>query len=141
LVKIILTLLFPVLIFGGDYEDIDWEVDYSDAIKVAKYQNKPVMVLITTKRCKWCKKLKNRTLSNDTIIGKLNSNFVAVEVTRRKDDYPYKKLRARAVPTIYFLDANGKPLMKPVIGYWNIKNFNSYIKFATRKAIKKGYLK
>jgi thioredoxin-related protein len=135
--KFILLFLTSIVLFAGDYEDIDWEIDFKDAMKVAKYQKKPTMVLITQKRCKWCKKMKKKTLSNDAIIDRLNENFVTVEVTRRKDDYPHKELRARAVPTIYFLSADGEKLMRrPVIGYWNVENFMSYINKAEKNAMR-----
>jgi thioredoxin-related protein len=131
-----ILLISSMTLFSGDYEDINWESDFSDALKSAKFQSKPTMVLITTKRCKWCKKMKRKTLGNEEVIGRLNSNFVTVEVTRRVDDYPYKELRARAVPTIYFLSAEGKPLMRPVIGYWNVENFLSYINRAEKQAMR-----
>lgn len=129
---IITTLLFTFA-YGGDYEDIEWSFDYEEAVQTGLKQDKPIMVLITSKRCKWCKKFKAKTLSNDKIINRLNNDFITVEVTRKKDDYPYKKLRARAVPTIYFINKNGKPVMRPVIGYWSIENFNSYLDDAQRK--------
>jgi len=126
-------VFLSTLAFGSEYDDIDLKVDYDEVVEFSKIQNRPAMVLITSKRCKWCKKFKKRTLSDDKIINRLNENFVVVEVTRKKDDYPYKKLRARAVPTIYFIDGNGKPFMRPVIGYWNIENFNSYLNDAERR--------
>jgi len=129
-------LLLPFIVFlsyGGEYDDIDLKVDFEEAVDIGKVENKPIMVLITSKRCKWCKKFKKRTLSDDKIINRLNDKFEVVEVTRKKDDYPYKKLRARAVPTIYFLNSDGKPFMRPVIGYWNIENFNSYLNDAERR--------
>ena len=131
-----LFLILPILTmfsFAGEYDDIELKIDYDEAISIGKIEGKPVMVLITSKRCKWCKKFKKKTFSDDKIINRLNENFSVVEVTRKKDDYPYKKLRARAVPTIYFLNSNGKPFMRPVIGYWNIENFNSYLSDAERK--------
>jgi len=43
-------------------------------------------------------------------------------------------LKVRAVPTIYFIDSEGDPIMKPVVGYWDIENFQSYLDDAERKA-------
>jgi len=128
--------LLPIIVFlsyGGEYDDVDLKIDFEEAVEMGKIENKPVMVLITSTRCKWCKKFKKKTLSNDKIINRLNDKFSVVEVTRKKDDYPYKKLRARAVPTIYFVGADGKPFMRPVIGYWNIENFDSYLDDAERR--------
>jgi len=130
-------LLILVILFtysqAGEYDDIDLKIDYEEAVEIGQIDKKPIMILITSKRCKWCKKLKKKTLSNDKIINRLNENFSVVEVTRKKDDYPYKKLRARAVPTIYFLGSNGKPFMRPIIGYWNVENFSSYLDDAERR--------
>jgi len=131
-----LLLLLSVsdsILSAGEYDDIDWADSYQEALNLAKAENKNVMVLITSKRCKWCKKLKRKTLSKDSIINKLNSNFISVEVTRKRDDYPYKTLRARAVPTTYFLTPEGKTIMRPVIGYWNPSNYLSYLKDVDRR--------
>jgi thioredoxin-related protein len=132
-------LLFTFLIFslnslfGSSIKDINWEYSYEDALKEAKKQNKYVMVLITSKRCKWCKKLKYRTLSNAKVINTLNDKFISVEITRNVDDYPKRELRARAVPTTYFLTPNGKKIMKrPVIGYWNVTNYLSHLNVVDR---------
>ena len=113
---------------GADFYDINWEDSYKEALAEAKIQNKYVMVLITSKRCKWCKKLKRYTLTNDAVVNRLNDKFISVELTRKRDDYPQKELRARAVPTTYFLDADGNKIMnRPVIGYWNVRNYLSQL--------------
>jgi thioredoxin-related protein len=127
------VILISTSLSGGDYDDIDWADSYKEALHLAKANNKYVMVLITSKRCKWCKKLKRKTLSSDPVIEKLNSKFVSVEVTRRKDEYPHRKLRARAVPTTYFLTPDGRAVMRPVIGYWNRTNYLSYLDDVDRK--------
>ena len=131
-IVILLAIIF-LFSYAGDYEDIDFKIDFEEAIEIGQIENKPTMVLITSKRCKWCKKLKTRTLSNDKIINRLNDKFTVVEVRRKQDDYPHKKLRARAVPTTYFVDFQGKPFMRPIIGYWNTENFSSYLDKAERK--------
>lgn len=132
-ITVFLLLLSFLQSSESSYKDIDWSINYRDAIKTAQHKNRPVMVLITSKRCKWCKKLKYETLSNEAIIDRLNDNFVTVEIDRYKRNYPYKRLRVRVVPTIYFLDKNGKPLMRPVIGYWSAENFNSYLDDVERR--------
>ena len=132
-----IVLLSFFYLFGGDYHDIDWALDYRDAIKEAKSSKKSVMVLITSKYCKWCKKLKRETLSNDIVIDRVNREFVAVEVRRGAKNYPYRHLRARVVPTIYFLYNNGKPIMRPVRGYWSVENFLSYLDDAQRRMARK----
>jgi thioredoxin-related protein len=134
----VVSSIFSISLFGNsaDFEDINWNADYEEAINIAKIDKKPTMVLITSTRCKWCKKMKEKTLSNENIIGRLNSKFSTVEVTRKSDEYPEDVLRARAVPTIYFLDTDGKPMMRPVVGYWNVENFQSYLDDAEKVAKK-----
>ncbi len=129
-------MLFSINLFSDSYKEIDWSIDYRDAIHTAQTSNKPIMVLITSQRCKWCKKLKLETLSDEVIIDRLNDNFVTLEVTRGQKTYPYRHLRARVVPTIYFLTKNGKPIIRPVRGYWGVENFNSYLDDVKRRLSK-----
>ncbi len=136
--KITNLFIYVIIIIGalhgGTYKDIEWNNDYNDAIASAEVKNRPIMVLITSPQCKWCNKMKHSTLSDDEVIARLNSKFIIVEITKGEGDYPQSVLKARAVPTIYFIDNDGDPIMKPVVGYWDIENFKSYLDDAERKA-------
>lgn len=129
--KILLLALLSAALFGAE---IGWEDTFAAAQAKAKKESKPMLVIITTEQCRWCRKLEATTLSDDEIITKINTRFVPVHVTRDKSIYP-KTLSAKMVPMSYFLDGNGKVLYS-MPGYWPVEDYQSILDDALRKAKK-----
>ncbi len=111
--------------------DIAWNDTYEQAQAKAKKESKPLLVLITSEQCGWCRKFEATTLQNEDVISKLNSKFVAVHVTRDKSIYP-KNLSAKMVPMNYFLDANGKVIYS-MPGYWPVEDYQSILDDAIQR--------
>lgn len=111
--------------------EIVWNDTYEQAQMKAKKESKPLLVLITSEQCGWCRKFEATTLQNEDVISKLNSKFVAVHVTRDKSIYP-KTLSAKMVPMNYFLDANGKVIYS-MPGYWSVEDYQSILDDAILK--------
>lgn len=112
--------------------DIAWQESYASAQSKAKKESKPMLVIITTEQCRWCRKLESTTLSEEAIISKINTHFVPVHVTRDKSVYP-KTLSAKMVPMSYFVDGNGK-VIHSMPGYWSSEDYDSILDDALRKA-------
>ncbi|HLD24073.1 MAG TPA: DUF255 domain-containing protein [Sulfuricurvum sp.] len=129
--KIALLTLLMANLFGAD---IAWNDTFASAQAKAKKESKPMLVIITTEECRWCRKLESTTLSDDEIVSKINSRFAAAHVTRDKSLYP-KNLTAKMVPMSYFLDSNGKVLYS-IPGYWPVEDYQSILDDALRKAKK-----
>lgn len=129
--KILLLALFMATLFGAD---IAWQDTFAAAQAKAKKESKPMLVIITTEQCRWCRKLEATTLSDDDIISKINTRFVPVHVTRDKSIYP-NGLTAKMVPMSYFLDGNGK-VLHSIPGYWPAEDYLSILDDALRKAKK-----
>jgi len=129
--KIIFLALFTLSLFSAE---IVWQDTFASAQAKAKKESKPMLVIITTEQCRWCRKLEATTLSDDEIISKINTRFVPVHVTRDKSVYP-KTLSAKMVPMSYFLDENGKVLYS-MPGYWPTDDYQSILDDALRKAKK-----
>lgn len=126
--KMVLWLAMPLWLMGAD---INWNSSFAEAQVKAKKESKPMLVIITTEQCRWCRKLEATTLEDDTIISTINSKFSAVHVTRDKSVYP-KNLTAKMVPMSYFLDPNGKVLYS-MPGYWPTEDYQSILNDALRK--------
>lgn len=126
---LLLFALFTITLFGGE---IIWNDTFEQAQAKAKKESKPMMVLITSEQCRWCRKLEATTLSDETVISKINTKFVPVHVTRDKDIYP-KTLTAKMVPMSYFLDGEGKVLYS-IPGYWPVEDYQSVLDDALRRA-------
>lgn len=129
--KIALLALLMANLFAVE---IAWNDTYAQAQAKAKKESKPMLVIITTEECRWCRKLEATTLSDDEVVSKINSHFVPVHITRDKSVYP-KNLTAKMVPMSYFLDGNGKVLYS-MPGYWPVEDYQSILDDALRKAKK-----
>lgn len=123
------VMLLSLGLFGAD---IAWQETYASAQSKAKKESKPMLVIITTEQCRWCRKLESTTLSEEAIISKINTHFVPVHVTRDKSIYP-KTLSAKMVPMSYFIDGNGK-IIHSMPGYWSSEDYDSILDDAIRKS-------
>ncbi len=106
--------------------ELVWAHSFTEALAKAQAENKNMMVLITTETCRWCRKLESQTLTDEAVIARLNKDYVNVHLTRDVDEYP-RYLDAPGVPATYFLDRAGKPIIKRVMGYWNVEDYLSYL--------------
>jgi len=105
--------------------ELVWQKDIATAFSKAQKENKIVMVLVEGEHCRWCKKMKHRTLSDDNVSKRLES-YVVVKVMQ-EDAEAVKDLPAiNGVPTIFFVKAN-KKVLESVVGYFNVEDFISYI--------------
>ncbi len=127
--KLALLALLTLNLFATD---IAWQDSFAAAQAKAKKDSKPMLVIITTEQCRWCRKLESTTLSDDEVISKINSRFVPVHVTRDKSVYP-KNLTAKMVPMSYFVDGNGN-VLSSMPGYWPTEDYLSILDDALRKA-------
>ena len=127
--KVILLLLTAGMLMA----EIVWQPSYRAAQEEAKRQNKPMLVILVSHSCRWCQRLKNRTLQNPRIVDFVNENFVPVVVYREDGGYPEDVIRSGLVPTTFFLTPEGKPFMKPAPGYWEPYDYISDLRLAVKK--------
>ena len=122
-------MLLTFCVFGGE---IEWSDSYEVALAKAKKANRPLLVLITSETCGWCRKLETTTLKDEKIAGRINDKFEAVNVTRDKSIYP-KTLAAKMVPISYFVDPKTGKHFFSFPGYWNVEDYNSVLDDALDK--------
>ena len=115
-------VLFSTTIFANE---LVWQKDIATAFEKAKKENKVVMVMVEGKHCRWCKKMKHRTLSDDSVSKRLES-YIVVKVMREDTDAVKDLPQINGVPSIFFLKAN-KEVLKSVVGYYDVYDFTSYI--------------
>lgn len=127
--KIFFLLMFSISVFGAD---IAWNTSYDSARAKAKKESKPLMLLITSEDCRWCRKLEATTLQDEQIISRINTQFQAVNVTKDKSVYP-KSLTAKMVPMSYFLDPSNGKVLYSIPGYWESEDYHSVLDDALRK--------
>jgi len=125
---LLVGLLFSTTLFAGE---IVWQKDITAAFEKAQKENKVVMVMVEGEHCKWCEKMKLRTLSEESVSERLEP-YIMVKVMR-EDAEAVKDLPAiNGVPTIFFLKAD-KKMLETVVGYYNIIDFAGFIDNVEKK--------
>ncbi len=123
-----LGISFSTLLFA---EEIRWEKDINSAFSLAKKEHKAVMVMVEGKNCRWCVKMKKRTLADENIEKKLES-YITVKVMK-EDENAIKDLPIiHGVPTIFFMTPE-KKVIESVVGYFNVEDFMSYLSDVEKK--------
>lgn len=125
--KIILGLLF----LSSTLFSLEWVKDIDTALSVAKKEHKNIMVLVEGENCRWCQKMKHRTLSDKSVEKKLEK-YVVVKVMRENGNGMSVLPPIQGVPTIFFMKEN-KAVIEEVIGYFNVEDFLSYISDVEKK--------
>ena len=128
---LLLGTLFSMTLFA---EEIVWVKDINSAFEMAGKEQKTVMVLVEGENCRWCKKMKYRTLGDENVQKKLKS-YIAVKVMR-ENKYAVKDLPIiHGVPSIFFMTPK-KEVIESVVGYFNVEDFLSYISDVEKKTSK-----
>lgn len=130
--KLVLLALLSLSVWGAE---ITWNNSYASALEKAKKEDKPLMVLITSEQCRWCRKLEATTLQDEEIVSRINSKFQAVNVIKDKSVYP-KNLTAKMVPMSYFLNPKTGKILYSIPGYWDHEDYNSVLDDALSKFTK-----
>ena len=74
--------LIALSLFALSLSAFTWSEDYRSAMAAAKNGGKAVYVLITAPDCRWCRKFKRTTLTDDAVRKRLERLAVGVEVYR-----------------------------------------------------------
>lgn len=122
---LLITLLFSFNLYGASAKfakKMGYELTYKQALKKAQDMNKPIMMVISTKTCPWCRKLENQTLKKSMVHNIVSKNFVPVTLNRGDDIYP-KQFKAKVVPTVFFIDPKTQKTYYKSFGYKNQQVF------------------
>ncbi len=106
---------------------LKFETSYDKALEKAKKLNKPLMLILVTNYCPWCKKFEDRVLYKKDIYEKIKKDFVAVIINKEKDKFP-KKFDKSITPIIHFIDPKTQKSFKTIVGYHNKDEFIYIIK-------------
>ncbi|MFQ3651875.1 MAG: DUF255 domain-containing protein [Gemmataceae bacterium] len=107
-----LLLLLPALLAPPgtsplDAEEIRWRPDYSKAVKEAADSDKPVLIVVGTEACYWCRQLDARTLQSAEVAKLLNERFVIYKVDAQRQPELANAFKANVYPSLYFAAPSG----------------------------------
>ena len=124
-------ILVGLLLLSSMLFSIEWSKDLDTAFALAKKEHKNIMVLVESENCRWCKKLKHRTLTDETVEKRLEK-FVTVKVMR-EDAFAMSELpEVKGVPTIFFMNEN-KVISDEILGYVDAEDLIIYINDIEKK--------
>lgn len=113
----LLTFLFVSLFMvSANAVELNRYLNYEKAIKIAKKENKKVLMFVYSTHCPWCLKMKKNTLHNDKITKYINKNFILLMSNQDDDSFP-EEFRAQMVPTTYFINAQTEESLYSTVGY------------------------
>jgi len=95
---------------GIEFFDGTW----TEALKLAKAENKPVFVDISTAWCGYCKKMKRNVYSDPKVGEFYNKNFINLSIDAEKGEGVEiaKKYGAKGYPTFVFIHPDGSTLLQ-----------------------------
>jgi len=128
-----MRIVLALFMLSGTLLALEWAKDLDTAITTAQKEHKNIMVMVEGEHCRWCKKMKGRTLSDESIEKRLEK-FVVVKVMREDGNAMAKLPPVDGVPTIFFLKEN-KAVIEDVVGYFNVEDFTSYIDDVEKKSL------
>lgn len=114
-------IVLGILLFSTTLFSLEWVKDLDTAFTLAKKERKDVMVLVEGENCRWCKKFKHRTLTDETVEKRLEK-FILVKVMREDAAAMSMLPPEKGVPTIFFMTEN-RGLIKEILGYRNVRKF------------------
>jgi len=124
-------ILLSIVLLTGTIFALEWAKDMDSALAMAKKEHKPLMVMVEGEHCRWCKKMKGRTLSDEAVEKRLEK-FVVVKVMRENGNAMASLPPIQGVPTIFFMKED-KAVLEEIVGYFNIEDFLSYIDDVEKK--------
>jgi len=128
-----MRIVLALFMLSGTLLALEWAKDLETALTTAQKEHKNIMVMVEGEHCRWCKKMKGRTLSDESIEKRLEK-FVVVKVMREDGNAMAKLPPVDGVPTIFFLKEN-KAVIEDVVGYFNVEDFTSYIDDVEKKSL------
>ena len=123
-ISLIFALMLTLFASPQAAQELGYHSDYQKALALAKKEQKPLMLVVVTSYCPWCR-------SSETIASTVKSKFVAVIVDRNKDADTFpKEFQTPRIPTVFFIDPKDETEFWETIGYIKKSEFSDALKEA-----------
>ncbi len=124
-------IVLGLLLLSSTLFSVEWSKDLETAFTLAKKEHKNIMVLVEGENCRWCKKLKHRTLTDEAVEKRLEK-FVTVKVMREDPSAMSVLPEVKGVPTIFFMNED-KVISDEILGYVDVEDLIIYINDIEKK--------
>ena len=109
-------------------KEMRYETEYRTALAKAKKTGKPLLLLMTTSYCPWCRKLENRILSQTDINKVIQEKYIPVTMNLDKDSYPEQFGKTRFTPILYIVNSETEKIEHQFAGYSSRNEFLRLLK-------------
>ena len=107
---------------------------YDDALRIAKIEQKMIMIKMIAEHCHYCKKMDIEVMEEPEIVEALKKDFVSVEIDVEMDEIPLE-LRKIMTPSFVFV-TNNEDVVSIVPGSWTKEDFLGLLKSAKEEGEK-----
>ena len=66
------------------YNPVDWKAWNTEALNLAKEQNKLIVISVGYSACHWCHVMEEESFENDSVAKLMNANFISIKVDREE---------------------------------------------------------
>ena len=135
----ILFFIFTLTLTASDaIQKLGYYTNYTEALVVAKKEKKPLMLVVITSYCPWCRKFERKTLASKPVAASVKKSYIAVIVDRNKDSGSFpQKYQTPRIPTVFFIDANSGIAYWVTIGYLNKNDYVDALEEAKKMSKKR----
>ena len=110
--------VFVASVFLTQHRDtIDWIEDYEAGIKLAKQQNKPILLAFYKLHTRFCSDMSQNTYNNPDVIDYVEANFIPILIDVDKQPEIAKRYNVNYYPTHYIKPHDSNELIGPQVGY------------------------
>jgi thioredoxin-like negative regulator of GroEL len=87
--------------------DVKWQPDYATTIKEAARTGKPILLVVGTEACHWCKQLDARSLSDEGVASLLSTRYIVYKLDADREAALANALKVQVYPSLYFASPSG----------------------------------
>lgn len=95
---------------------VTWHEDFNDGWRVARESGRPMVIYITSQRCRYCEAMKRDTWRNGSILKRVKDGFVAIRLSPERNSEVLKRIKVPAYPMTLIGHPKGRILAHKV-GY------------------------
>ena len=112
--SLVLWALLPALSISSLQADenapntIQWHSDVRVATKMAKEQDKPLLIYVTSDDCFYCRKMERQTWPDAGVVRAVDSHFIALKLTPQHHAQVIRNLNVPAFPATLLLNSQLK---------------------------------
>jgi thioredoxin-related protein len=108
LLPVVTAAILTTATVGAAADPITWRKDYSTARTEALERGLPLLIVVGTDNCYYCRKLEAGPFRDPTVIAHLTDNFIPLKVDAHKEPTLARALKVQLYPTLVMAAPDGK---------------------------------